>query len=431
MNRIPFRVALGLIALAGFAARLLYVDLGAIGRGPGDSEWYHLMANAVADGHGFSVPLSGFLGTAPLDDYSGPTIPTAYHPPLLPAVLSVFSKLGLTGYGAHRVIGCALGGATVAVIGLAGRRVGGAALGLVAAGLGAVYLPLIANESMLMSESLSGLTMALTILAALRYADEPSTRRAVVLGAAIAATVLTRSEAILLLVLLVPFAVRRAGARPLRDGLVVAAATVVLIAPWCIRNTLEFDRPVGVTTGDGATFAGANSPTTYYGDRVGAHDLGGLALDLPARERTDEAEDGARLRDKGLRYARDHAGRVPVVMAARAGRTWTVYPFGPGEKVRYNAFSESRRVGAEWATLFSGWIVMLLAIPGAVLLHRRGVWLAPFIAPIVLVTIVSMFFYGAPRFRELADVAIVILAAAALVELWSRRPSAGAAHPAS
>ena len=431
MSRISFRVALGLIALAGFAARLLYVELGAFDKGPGDSEWYHLMANAVADGHGFSVPVAGVLGTGSLDDYSGATVPTALHPPLFPAFLSIFSKLGLTGYGAHRVIGCALGAATVAVIGLAGRRVGGAALGLVAAGLAAVYLPLIASESVLMSESLFGLTIALTILASLRYVDEPSGGRAAVLGAAIGAAVLTRSESILLLVLLVPFAVRRAGASPWRDALVVAAVTVLVIAPWCLRNSLEFDRPVGVTTGDGAALAGSNTPTTFFGDRIGTWDFGGLALALPARERTDEAKDGERLREKGLEYARDHSGRLPLVMAARVGRTWLVYPFDPDAKVRYNALAEARRRGPEWATLLMAWAVTLLAIAGAIVLRRRGAWLAPFIAPVVLVTIVSLLFYGGPRFREAADVALVLLAAAALVELWSRRSGAGAARPAS
>jgi hypothetical protein len=199
----------------------------------------------------------------------------------------------------------------------------------------------------------------------------------------------------------------------------VAGVTALVILPWCLRNSLEFDRPVGVTTGDGAALAGSNTPTTFFGDRIGTWDFGGLALSLPARERTDEAEDGERLREKGLEYASDNAGRLPLVMAARVGRTWLVYPFDPDAKVRYNALAEARRRGPEWATLLSAWAVTLLAIAGAVLLRRRGAWLAPFLAPVALVTIVSLLFYGGPRFREAADVALVILAAVALLELRS------------
>jgi 4-amino-4-deoxy-L-arabinose transferase-like glycosyltransferase len=421
VRRIPFNVALAAIALAGFGARLLYIELGALDRGPGDSTWYHLMANAVADGHGFTLPLAGVLGSGPLEDYSGATVPTALHPPLFPSLLAVFSKLGLTGYGDQRVIGCALGAATVAVIGLIGRRAGGRVLGLVAAALAAVYLPLIANEAVMMSESLFGLTIAVTILTALRYTDAPSAGRAAALGAAIGAAILTRSESVLLLVLLVPFAARRAGARPLREGVVAAAVAVLVIAPWCVRNSLEFDRVAGVTNGDGAALAGSNTPMTFFGGRMGTWDFGGLALDLPRRERTNEADDGVRLRAKGLRYARDHAGRLPQVIAARTGRTWYVYPFAPAAQVRYNALAEARRQGLEWATMVSAWAVTLLAIGGALVLRRRGVWLAPFISMVVMATVVSMLFYGGPRFREAADVALVVLAAASLLELRGAR----------
>ena len=249
-----------------------------------------------------------------------------------------------------------------------------------------------------------------------------------ILGAAIGAAALTRSESILLLVLLMPFAVRRAGTRPLRDALAVAAATLIVIAPWCLRNTLAFDRPLGVTTGDGAALAGSNTPATFFGPRIGTWDFGGLALDLPARERTDEAEDGERLRKKGLRYARRHSGRLPVVIGARVGRTWNVYPFDPGATVRYNALIRGQREWLEWATLLSAWLVILLAVAGAVVLRRRGAWLAPLAASVALATIVSVLFYGGPRFREAADVALVILAAAALLELRSRLSACGQAR---
>src|SRR3712207_6906465 len=63
---------------------------------------------------------------------------------------------------------------------------------------------------------------------------------------------------------------------------------------------------------------------------------------------TDEAKDGDRLREKGLEYAADNAGRLPFVIAARVGRTWAVYPFDPAAKVNYNALAEARRPGLEW-----------------------------------------------------------------------------------
>ena len=434
MRRVPFNAALAVFALAGLALRVLYGETATYNNGPGDDDWYHHMANYVADGHGFNVPLHVFYGTGTLSDFSGETVPTALHPPLFPILLSVGSKAGLTSAGAHQVLGCAMGAATVVVIGLIGLRLGGRALGLASAALAAVYLPLVANESALLSESLSGLTIALTMLAALRYVDAPTWRRAALLGVAIGAAALTRSETVLLLAILVPLVVRRAGVAPLRHAAVVAGVTIVAIAPWCVRNTAAFDRPVGITTGDGITVAGSNSYSTYYGDVIGAWDFGSTGLPLPVSERLDEAEDGARLRRKGLRYARRHPTRVPVVMAARVGRTWSVYPLDPVAKVRYVALAEGRRKWAEWPTMVMAWAVMLLAVAGAVALRRRGVWLAPLWAPIVLVTVVAILFYGSVRFREPADVSLVLLGAAGLLDLVARlrarrRAPAAAAPP--
>jgi dolichyl-phosphate-mannose-protein mannosyltransferase len=424
-----FAVALAAIALVGLGLRLLYAHLGSYGRGFSDDRWYHAMANALADGHGLTVPVDMLNGKGVLFDYSGPTVPTAFHPPLFPGLLAIASKLGFDGYGEHRALACAFGAGTVAVIGLIGRRIGGDRLGLAAAGLAAVYAPLIANDSVLMSESLFGLTIALSILAALRFVEMPSAQRAALFGAAIGLAALTRAEALLLLVLLVPFAVRRAGGRALRQALVVAGATAVVIAPWCVRNSLQFDRPVSVTVGDGAVLAGANYEKTYYGDLIGAWDIRGLGMrPPPGPERFNEARGAARLRDKGLRYARQHLSRVPGVMAARVLRTWSIYPFDPAAKVRYVSVSEARRRSVEWLSLFVGWAVMALALAGMIGLRRRGAWLAPLLATIAMVTIVSAVFYGGVRFREAADVSLVVLGGAGLLELAPRvRPRRGPA----
>ena len=54
------------------------------------------------------------------------TVPTTEKPPLYPGVLAIFSWLGLDSVDAHRVVSCLLGTAGVVLIGLLGRRVGGA-----------------------------------------------------------------------------------------------------------------------------------------------------------------------------------------------------------------------------------------------------------------------------------------------------------------
>jgi 4-amino-4-deoxy-L-arabinose transferase-like glycosyltransferase len=360
----------------------------------------------------------------------GDPIATAFHLPLFPAVLSVASLTGLDSYEAHQAIGWAFGAGTVAVLGLIGRRLGGAALGLVTAAIAALYLPLAINDALLMSESLYGLLIALVLLAALRLYERPSAARAVVLGAAIAAAALTRSEALLLAVLLVPWAAGEGRAR-LRNTALAAAVIVLAALPWALRNSLEFDQPVLLTTGDGSVLAGANLPSTYRGHLFGAWDFEGL-YDTPAGRTVvrNEAEQSERWRDEGLDYAADNAGRLPAVMAVRVLRTWSLYPWAPADKARF-ASDHYRHVRAlEYVAFPSLLVVVALALAGLPRVRTLGARKGIFLAPIVLVTLVSAFGYGDTRFRQAADVSLVVLAGVGACALAPRasamRPRPGA-----
>src|SRR5215212_8088890 len=113
-GNLSFRRKLALIALAGLALRVIYTL--AIGRDDnpesqfGDAAFFHIVANLVADGHGFSHP---FYWVA--DHYAAPT---AAHPPLWPLLLAVFSKLGAEGQTAHRLVGDLVGTGVVFCTGL-------------------------------------------------------------------------------------------------------------------------------------------------------------------------------------------------------------------------------------------------------------------------------------------------------------------------
>jgi 4-amino-4-deoxy-L-arabinose transferase-like glycosyltransferase len=409
-----FAAALAAIGLAAFGARLGYAESVYTARGLGDDWWYHWMADAIAAGRGFNNPLETLVNGHAVRGFAGTPIPTAYHPPLFPLVLAAGSKLGLTSYGAHRAIGCALGAATTIVVGLCGRRIGGPRLGVGCAAVAALFPPLVANDSTLLSESLYGLLIACVVLAALRVLESPGLLWAAALGAAIGLAALTRSEAILLVLLLVPFVTRRSW----RAGVVAAGVAAVIVVPWCIRNTVEFDRPVTIATGDGSVLAGANTPATYYGDRLGGWDVKGLRGPAPQEARINEAVGSDAGRTRALEYAGDHLGRLPVVLAARGLRTWNLFPFAPAAQVRENAFFSGSTRWAQWLGLIGSWLACVLAVFGGLALRRRRYPLAPLLAPIVLVTLVSLLFNGDPRYRDAADISLALLATVGARSLW-------------
>jgi 4-amino-4-deoxy-L-arabinose transferase-like glycosyltransferase len=407
--RLGFPRWLAAIAAGGLAARLVYVlvltpDL----RGHGDASYYHDLGARLADGSGFVDPGNG--------------TPTALHPPLFPLVLALAAKLGLDSYLAQRVVVTLLGTATIVVVGLVGRRVAGDRAGLIAAGVAAAAPVLISADGAVMSETLLGLLVILCALVSYRLLDRPSLGRAALLGALIGLAALTRGEAILLLVLLVlPVALRLERRRAATLAVAVAACAVAL-APWTIRNLSTFDKPVFLSTNEGNLIAGANCASTYGGRDIGSWDL----RCVPNGPIEDESLAASRFRRAGLDYARDHAGRIPLVLLARLGRTFELY-----QPIRQAEHAEGRAAGIEVA----GAAVFLLLVPlgvyGAIVLRRRDKPLSPLLAPFGLAVAATLVGYGVPRFRHPADVALVVLAAAALDALLRQRTGSAVASPRS
>ncbi|MGI8754484.1 MAG: ArnT family glycosyltransferase [Acidimicrobiales bacterium] len=444
---LAFREPLAAIAAVAFAIRLVTLKTVAdFTPDGGDPFWYHTQANALVRGHGFIDP---FIQRA-----TGQLTPGAQHPPLYTLWLSVASAVGFTSYDAHKVMSCLAGVLAVVLIGVAGRAVAGRRAGLIAAGIAAVYPPLWVIDGLLWPEGLFAAMVAMMIWAAHRWAAKPSLASAAVLGVAIALATLTRGEAIgFLVVAVLPlfwFVGRLRGATLVRHLAVAGLAFALLVAPWSVRNAAQFDRFMPLSTNTDEVFVYANNPYAFgLADRTLAcrpHPSypNGLTLDrsrttylgfwfFPWEEylRCRNGEPGgdvslksAHWRGVGTRYARDHLGRLPVVAAARLGRSFDLYrPFQGAQLLRF----EGRNLTVSKIDVWSWWSVALAAIAGAFVLRRRRITLVPLLSTVTLVVVTSVYAYGSPRFRTPVDVAAVILAAVAVDELARRRRPAGPA----
>jgi hypothetical protein len=380
-----FARRLAAIAAGGLALRLIYtLALTPHLRGLGDAAYYHGLAQALGDGRGFVDPAFGS--------------PTALHPPLFPLVLALPAWFGVDSYMAQRVVVALIGTATIVAVGLLARHVAGVRAGLIAACVAALSPVLVSADSAVMSETLLGLLVVLCALAAYRLRENPGAARAALLGALIALAALTRGEALLLALLLLPWR------RP-RLAAVVVLVCVVVLAPWTIRNFSTFDKPVLLSTNEGGLIDGANCPSTYSGHDIGSWDIRCVMTRIGA----DESESSAEARRAGIDYARDHAGRVPLVLLARLGRT-----FGLLQPVRQAQQAEARAEGLELAGGVAFFLLLPFGVYGLVLLRRRRVALTPLLAPFALVVAATLVGYGVPRFRHPADVALAVLAGVAL-----------------
>jgi 4-amino-4-deoxy-L-arabinose transferase-like glycosyltransferase len=388
-----FERRLALIAFAGLVLRIAYAVHNRDYPVQGDALTFHLEGGYVAHGQGFHNITDG--------------APTAEHPPLHILLIALFDLLGANSFLSQRIALCVVGTGTVLLIGVAGRLLGGERLGLIGAGLAAVYPMLWLADGSLMSETTYGFLIAATLVCALAYLRAPSAWLAAALGALIALAALTRGEGLALLVLLaLPLAWRRP-----RHLAAVAGAAVVVLAPWTIRNAITFEKPFLISTNGEAIWAGANCQRTYYTDQIGAWVLACYGPRPPG----DESEQAIVYRKRGLRYLRHHKSRLPVVLAARFGRLWDVYQ--PWRQGTFFSGLEGRRPGATHFGLVVYWLLLPFAFAGAFLV-RRGRWVL--LAPVLMVTLVALATYGTTRFRMAAEPSIVLLAAVALQALALR-----------
>jgi 4-amino-4-deoxy-L-arabinose transferase-like glycosyltransferase len=432
------RILLVIIAVA-FGVRVAYVAIAKsgpcvirlhgqiVGNEPskcatGDEVYYNAESNYIANGHGFNdqhyTTLHPGATSAP---------PTAAHPPLTVLVLTPVAWLTdhpplswVIHERVHdhlredRYAMALLGTLLVGMIGLLGKRVGGSAVGLVAAGIAALLPTLWVNDAAIMSETITGVAVVGALLCALRVWERPTLLRAAALGVFCGLAALARAELILfvpLLALAVPLVVKRAWTE--RTSLATAAvvASLLVIAPWVGFNLSRFHDPTFISTNDGVALLGSNCKEVYHGGGTGLTSLTDCLQPVPPG---DESQVEKVYRRRALDFMKAHAGRVPMVVLARIGRTWGV--FRPADMITYN-INEDRE---EWVTRlgFVGYYpVLVFALAGAVVLwrrKRRGVlWVLG--VPAIAVTIGVAVTYGQTRFRAAAEPSLAILAAVAAV----------------
>jgi 4-amino-4-deoxy-L-arabinose transferase-like glycosyltransferase len=432
----PFALGLAAIAVIALAVRVAFVLIvdPAVPQ-LGDASAYHLLAANLADGRGYIRPFDDLLLSLER--------PTAEYPPLFPALLAVPAELGADSVEAQRLFLAFVGAATVVLVGLLGRRVGGRAVGLVAAGLAAFYPMLFLSEGILMSEALYVPLVTVVLLFAYRARSAPTIVNFVALGAASGLATLTRAEGLLLAVALVVPLCWGLGTRPpsqrLLLGAIALGTTLAVVTPWTIRNAVRLDAFVPVSNNVATLVDGANCDVVYTGRQLGLwretfSQFGESARTRPQAEACFEGFDIAshdfdeataadnHLRD-GLAYARHHAGSAPKVGAVRLLRTWGLY--APRQQVDFESL-EGRPRRWQLAGTLMYWILLPASVAGLVLLRRRhrAVW--PLVATAVVVSVTALATYGQQRFRVAAEPAILVAAAATIVALL--RAVRGAAH---
>jgi 4-amino-4-deoxy-L-arabinose transferase-like glycosyltransferase len=407
-----FRTQLLLVCALGFVVRVLYLLL--VTRDDrlwGDAYAYYWSGRLLAEGHGFIRPL-------PYVELHQ-VVHSPDRPPGYFLFLAFWSLLGIKSWLAQRFFSLCMGVGTIALAGMLGKQVAGKRVGLVAAFVAALYPNFWLHDGMGMSETQTIFTVTLCLLLAYRYWKEPSWRRALWLGLAGGVGALTHPDTALILALLGLGVVLLSGGQAWRRRIghfaIVGAAGVLVISPWVVRNLVQFEEPVYLSTGLDITMAVTNCNETYHG-RFRAYWYMPCATRHTPPE-GDLSEEAVYWRHLAFDYMADHKSEVPGVVVARIGRMWGLYrPFQQVDLERI----EGHRTWVSWLGL--GWFYVLApaAIAGLVVLRRRRVPVLPLLAPVITVTVSAMLTFGNTRYRAPAEVTLAIGAAVAFVALWER-----------
>jgi 4-amino-4-deoxy-L-arabinose transferase-like glycosyltransferase len=428
----PTLIALAAILALGFGLRA-YRVVEPLGSPGDDAHAYYALAK--------SLYVEGSYGGPEFRDASdwSPGAPLLYA--------AAFYATAGPREGTARIVELLLGLAAIVVVYLLGRRINCAPAGLIAALGVAIYPPFIHSTGALYSEPPAIFTLPAAVLAFLWAGERQRLRAWLVPGLLFGLTALTRPEYLLVGVAFAALAAirigRERGWRPSLAGAALFAAAFLLpIVPWAVRNQVVLHRTVPISTGGGkALYVGTFLPADGEYDRVKARLLERYRqVELPPHSAALEQVDPTPLFDRvAARYPdlpRDSAlgkiaqqnfskffGEDPSgYLAMTVRKVWRMWSAGIGEAMESGA---GRVVQA---------LVVLLGLAGlGVLAWRRRWWASAAMAtPIVLVTAVGAVSLAAPRRNEILMTLIFPLAGAALARAgaavssrrsWSRQAS--------
>lgn len=427
------RLWLAIVVIVAAAVRIAWVLYAA--KEPqnlGDPFSYLSHAADIADGKGYRIP---FSDTA-----------TAYYPVGYPAILGAAYWVGrgiassATAFATAVWLNVAAGVATVALVHILGTRLADRRVGLIAAGLVAIWPNLVFYTATAYLETVFTLLVIAALTAILGRPWPPSgipLARLITFALLLAAATMVRPIALgLIPVMFLGWLRARMGSRRALTQVGVVVGVVVVVAlPWSVRSTAAMNGLVILSTNNGDNLCIGHQPesTGRY------HDL--FEFCWPPYE-DEPIETREVRRDRGnagraFRYAVSHPAREAELLVSKTYHLLrhdhegllAVEEYG-GQAFIPDGRQNLLRIGADVFWFVVG-ALTLLGLPAALRQgdSRRRILMAATLALLVL----PLVFFGGARFHVPAAPLLAIVASLPLAALMSRAPVLGQArsHPVS
>jgi 4-amino-4-deoxy-L-arabinose transferase-like glycosyltransferase len=404
------------VGLMGRLAVAIHGGLAMPPAGGSDAAEYDSYAWNLAQGHGFcgiSPDVRGLDGQL-LDHL------TAYRAPGTSVFWAGLYRIFGHRYDVIRIAQCVLGTLTILLIYAIGRHCFDESVALLAAAICALWPTALLYSAELGSEPLYAFLFCWFIFATLKFGDQPNWVNAFAAGLLLGLAMLTRSNGILMVLLVIPwvFWQFRGTPRLLVRGLAVSLIATATLIPWTVRNYVVFHAFVPFETAGGDVALGSYnrvvaSDPLYYGYWVYP------TSDLPEYREQIIAPNNELVRDRvelqlALQWLRDHPEKWWYLAEMRFIRSWT--PFLEARSPRLY------RLGmlASWGPMLVMFAFAFFPTALHFLRDRHPGWVVHL--GVMHFVLTSLIFWGASRFRYPVEGLCIILASAGVVWI-SRRVS--------
>jgi 4-amino-4-deoxy-L-arabinose transferase-like glycosyltransferase len=406
------------LTLLAFVLRLvwvLYTDTIPLG---GDPHWYYVVGINIAEGNGF-VAARNELWELP-----GPGLPTAFWPPGYPFALGALFTVFGVGITTAQVLNVVLGAVTVPFVYALGREIVNRQVGLAAAALFTVFPNVIAGTPLLFPEPL----FTLIFVAALSLlVSRPAScwQFVAIFGFLTGVAALTRGQGALLLPIAGLYWLTSAGWRgAIQSTAIAALVATATIAPWTVRNYVEMDAFIPISTNSGAALRVGHNPDSIGMTKWTDDDIGGGFRMEESPYRPDWEVQGYReYTDLAIEYALTHPLHEIELSALKVKHLYrsdsTVIPW-----LNTLGATPLEPQGVETALRYvldvSYYALIFLAVASAPLWLRRDAkrWL---LVNVLLVwTLFHVMFLGEPRYHMPLYPLFFIAAAAGAWAIYER-----------
>jgi len=369
-----------LIVILAFLLRLLFVKNNS-SLPYSDAAVYDNLAFSIAQGNGY-VNLNGS--------------PHSFYPPAYPFFLSMIYSLFGHSYAVVRIIQSAIGAFSILFIYLIARKYISQILSLTVSALFLMYLPFIRSAGLLLTESVFTFILLLIIFYILRTQERDSVGDYIILGLLLGVGMLTRSVMLFFPIFLAPlflWSLKKWGKKAILNYVVMSLVFLTVVLPWTFRNYSVYRRLVPISTASGLGFYSSYCPKGgVFGLLADPND----PIMVEANKIEDAASKSSFLFKKTLRFIADNPKKVLLLEAKKAVYFWAPFDW--------------EIVGGKWFNFIYVVIVPFFLV-GLYLSFKAIKRSYPILLPIIYFQIMTLIFYGSPRFRLPIEPYIFILGA--------------------